>query len=467
MPVPVFEDVEPPPGCGCEGCARQRLAESMARDTRGVGSTVATRALVVAAAAGTALGGASAAVAAVPRPAGVTGHATGRGTHAVAAAAAPLRLTRARILQRARTWVTARVPYSMTDHWKDGYRQDCSGFVSMAWGLGFSAWTGNLPDYGVRITRAQLRPGDILLFHNRADPQKGSHTLIFTGWANAAHTRYTAYEQTAPGTRAKTTPYAYWDHSAKYIPYRYRYLAGRHAATTGGPAGARHPGGAAPGGGRADTTVTRLGTLLIGRGAGAYYRVGPGPSWSSADRDATAAFQRAQGWKGSAADGVPGPTTWSYLLHHKGHDIANGSSPTRTHTGPDTGAGGSRHTGTHTGPGGSRHTRTRTSAAADTGAGGSRRSGTHTGAGQDTGGGTSAVPPYPEAGAFRPGARNDSVLALGRRLVAKGFGAGYRPSGTWRETDRREVEAFQRAQGWTGRAADGHPGPETWRRLFS
>ena len=33
--------------------------------------------------------------------------------------------------------------------------------------------------------------------------------------------------------------------------------------------------------------------------------------WGSADQNATAAFQRAQGWSGSDADVIPGPETWS------------------------------------------------------------------------------------------------------------------------------------------------------------
>ena len=44
-----------------------------------------------------------------------------------------------------------------------------------------------------------------------------------------------------------------------------------------------------------------------GRGAKSYYKVGPGPKWSSADRDATSAFQRAQGWSGADAEAT---TTW-------------------------------------------------------------------------------------------------------------------------------------------------------------
>ncbi|POX46653.1 hypothetical protein C3488_25770 [Streptomyces sp. Ru72] len=79
------------------------------------------------------------------------------------------------------------------------------------------------------------------------------------------------------------------------------------------------------------------------------------------------------------------------------------------------------------------------------------------------------APDYPGRDVFRPGADNPHVALLGRKLVEKGFGAHYTggPDARWGEADRRNVEAFQRAQGWNGREADGFPGPETWRRLFS
>lgn len=76
---------------------------------------------------------------------------------------------------------------------------------------------------------------------------------------------------------------------------------------------------------------------------------------------------------------------------------------------------------------------------------------------------------YPGRGMFRPGADNAYVTRLGKQLVKKGFGKYYTsdPGPRWGESDRRNVEAFQRAQGWRGGAADGYPGPETWRRLFA
>lgn len=75
---------------------------------------------------------------------------------------------------------------------------------------------------------------------------------------------------------------------------------------------------------------------------------------------------------------------------------------------------------------------------------------------------------FPGRGYFRPGQSNSHVDRLGRQLVKKGFGKYYTsgPGPRWTEADRRNVEAFQRAQGWRGGAADGYPGPETWRRLF-
>lgn len=76
---------------------------------------------------------------------------------------------------------------------------------------------------------------------------------------------------------------------------------------------------------------------------------------------------------------------------------------------------------------------------------------------------------YPGMNFFRPGQDNAYVTLLGRRLVEKGFGRYFtsEPGARWSEEDRRNVEAFQRAQGWSGGEADGYPGPETWRRLFA
>ncbi|MFA3872260.1 peptidoglycan-binding protein [Streptomyces sp. MMCC 100] len=235
-------------------------------------------------------------------------------------------VTRTEIIDRAKTWVAAKVPYSMTAFWSDGYRQDCSGFVSMAWKLPANEWTGSLGTVADRITKEELQPGDILLFHNASDPQKGSHVVIFGGWTDGTHTAYTAYEQTPPHTRRLDTPYAYWSNSAKYLPYRYKGVVASQAGKAGaqeapptaaGPAShgvAGYPGRGMFRPGADNVYVTRLGRQLVKKGFGTYYTKGPGPRWGEADRRGVQAFQRAQGWRGGAADGHPGPETWRRLF---------------------------------------------------------------------------------------------------------------------------------------------------------
>ncbi|GAA3282387.1 transglycosylase family protein [Streptomyces lavendulae] len=81
--------------------------------------------------------------------------------------------------------------------------------------------------------------------------------------------------------------------------------------------------------------------------------------------------------------------------------------------------------------------------------------------------GQAASPAFPGTAWFGAGKSNGYVTMLGRRLVAKGYGA-YRlgPGPSWSEADRLGVERFQRAQGWSGPDADGYPGVHTWRLLF-
>ncbi|MFJ4010900.1 peptidoglycan-binding protein [Streptomyces sp. NPDC090026] len=76
--------------------------------------------------------------------------------------------------------------------------------------------------------------------------------------------------------------------------------------------------------------VTRLGTMLIAQGGRHFYSVGPGPRWGEADRNATRAFQQAQGWSGADADGIPGPTTWKLLVSGGGKDIPSAAKAKAT-----------------------------------------------------------------------------------------------------------------------------------------
>ncbi|WP_406202253.1 peptidoglycan-binding protein [Streptomyces sp. NBC_01017] len=474
--TPVFEEFDPASDCDCPGCVHWRRV--LPHSTTGR-HPAAHRALILAAAASTTLAvGHTAPALAAPHVTERPGVPAGDEPPTPQGARAPLHgpsgqpvtpvapvgpvktpaTTRAEIITRAKKWVTAKVPYSMSKYWSDGYRQDCSGFVSMAWNLPGNEWTGSLHEYGVRIAKKDLQPGDILLFHNPANPEKGSHVVIFGGWTDHTHTYYVAYESTPPHARRKTTPYAYSSHSDRYVPYRYKGL--KTATTDTNPATGKqetgkqetakqdttkqdttqsatsqptitqpatpmpgapqsatpYPGRAYFGPGANNKHVDRLGRLLVERGAGRYYTSGPGSRWTDADRRATQAFQQAQGWRGQDADGLPGPQTWLLLVTGKGKDVPDGA-----------------------------------------------------GRAQPAQPASHGVPGYPGRAMFRPGADNEYVIRLGRQLVQKGFGKHYKtgPGPRWGEADRRGVEAFQRAQGWRGGAADGLPGPETWRRLFS
>jgi hypothetical protein len=63
--------------------------------------------------------------------------------------------------------------------------------------------------------------------------------------------------------------------------------------------------------------VTLLGQRLVvhlaALGIASPYAKGPGPRWGDADERAVQLFQLAQGWKGAAADGIPGPETLKRL----------------------------------------------------------------------------------------------------------------------------------------------------------
>lgn len=165
------------------------------------------------------------------------------------------------------------------------------------------------------------------------------------------------------------------------------------------------PGASYFGPGANNSYVTHLGAMLVARGGGRFYKVGPGPKWGDADKEATAAFQHAQGWTGGDADGIPGPTTWDYLVHGRGKNIPPPAAP--------------------------------------------------------------AYEPYPGDGFFHVGRTSPIVTALGRRLVALGFGKHYKtgPGPHWSEADRRNVADYQRSRKDLAGDPDGYPGPKTWADL--
>ncbi|MEW2079539.1 hypothetical protein AB0941_39380 [Streptomyces sp. NPDC013433] len=126
---------------------------------------------------------------------------------------APQPGSRQQTLQRAATWLTANngrpVPYHQGSHWRDGYRQDCSGYASMALGLP-APGTNTVGLTNRRLTRpiamSELQPGDLVI--DATGNNNTRHVVIFEKWNDAAHRSYTAYEQrSGPGTSHRTLTY--------------------------------------------------------------------------------------------------------------------------------------------------------------------------------------------------------------------------------------------------------------------
>eukprot|EP01034_Spumella_vulgaris_P026227 gene26227-32771_t len=92
------------------------------------------------------------------------------------------KISRDEVIARAQDWVNRRIPYSQTAQ-TDGYRQDCSGMVSMAWKsstAGGGHTTYNMQEICTRIDRSQLQRGDAIL-----DPSE--HVLMFDYWVDSDH----------------------------------------------------------------------------------------------------------------------------------------------------------------------------------------------------------------------------------------------------------------------------------------
>lgn len=109
-----------------------------------------------------------------------------------------IRLTPDEIVARAREWVAAKVTYSQDVHSQyrfQNYRADCSGLVTMAWGIpatppNYGLYTGSLSsvadEFGQALddagqpniaTMNQLKKGDILL-----NQGSDAHVILFVGW---------------------------------------------------------------------------------------------------------------------------------------------------------------------------------------------------------------------------------------------------------------------------------------------
>ena len=137
---------------------------------------------------------------------------------------------REEIVARAESWLTPPVPYSQEkfhDNEYGSYRTDCSGYVSMAWGIPGRPPNihGGLDTIGLAlagfvISRFELRTGDVVL--NSIGTNLTRHVVLFARWARADRSAYWGYEQAAgAGTRFREFPYPHEISAAHYLPYRY------------------------------------------------------------------------------------------------------------------------------------------------------------------------------------------------------------------------------------------------------
>ena len=140
-------------------------------------------------------------------------------------------VTQAQIIARGAAWVNAHVPYSQTACHRDGgagtdmYRTDCSGYVSMVWGLSTSYTTWNFikdtSDWKT-IAWSSLQPGDAIVASNSAV----QHIVLFTGWVSSAQTAVHDYEEKgrAYGTVANTRSVSTLKQEG-FHPIRYQHQA--------------------------------------------------------------------------------------------------------------------------------------------------------------------------------------------------------------------------------------------------
>jgi hypothetical protein len=116
-----------------------------------------------------------------------SGYDTSNGTGTIGPAAPGDPITRTQIIARADDWINNQVPYSQTEGWEDSaaggpYRMDCSGFVSMAWGLTDSLVTETLPDVAT-VTDGNIS-GDTNLNPGDALDYTADHVVLFDHWTD-------------------------------------------------------------------------------------------------------------------------------------------------------------------------------------------------------------------------------------------------------------------------------------------
>jgi hypothetical protein len=129
-------------------------------------------------------------------------------------------LTRKTILKRGKSWVDAKVPYNQKNYYCNSYgkyRTDCSGLVSMAWGLHTSYWTGTLTGVSRKVSNSKLTAGDALI-HNAASQAHGHVVLV----VSKSKSSVVVYTEPGRGDHARRSTWS-WSYIKKNHYYGIRY----------------------------------------------------------------------------------------------------------------------------------------------------------------------------------------------------------------------------------------------------
>ncbi|GAA4624574.1 hypothetical protein GCM10023196_025260 [Actinoallomurus vinaceus] len=111
-------------------------------------------------------------------------------------------ISRAEVISRAKYWYDNRdsIPYDWASSYRDPdsadhtYRQDCSGYVSMALHLTSSLSRVTLPGVGTQVSRTAMRPGDYTGILSSGTAGAAGHVRLFEKWADQRAGTYWAYD---------------------------------------------------------------------------------------------------------------------------------------------------------------------------------------------------------------------------------------------------------------------------------
>jgi hypothetical protein len=120
-------------------------------------------------------------------------------------------IDRQEIIARAERWAALKVPYGSFDSdpsndLSEGYRADCSGFISYTWGLpqpGPDTTSLVSGGYAIEIPIDLLQMGDVL---NNKRVGSDGHIVLFAEWLNSERTLFRGFDlNTYPGYVSEKT----------------------------------------------------------------------------------------------------------------------------------------------------------------------------------------------------------------------------------------------------------------------